>query len=181
MHTIYRFNKWQDCFFDTEEQAKDFLVSKLKNNDLLIEEYKPKVGNIRIDLVVRYNDFVIPIEIKSKLYKMAHLAGAFAQAHSYSEIIKRPVFIGPIMDQNFCTVEREKIIQFAKVIGARMNVGFVEYDHKSSKIIFWLGLTGSSAGPILEISKDGTIKTNTKRFIYRTAYGSKFEANRIIT
>ena len=181
MNTIYRFERLQGrSYFGTEEEAKNFIISNLKYHDALFEEYKIKDFKIRLDLVVKFDDLYLPVEVKRKLYEASHVAAAIAQAHSYAEIIKRPVFIGPIIHDQRSNVFANQI-SFAKVIAARMNVGFVEYYKYDNSFEFNLGLSGSTSGSVISINQYGQFRKNEKRFIYRTAKGSKFEANRIIT
>jgi len=151
--------------FPTEEDARSFLIKRIERSGFPYrEEYILKPSRLRLDLVVKVENDFLPIEIKKSLVTASLFSQAVAQAHSYANEIKRPVFIGPLLARSHQQVNN---LKFANVLAGRLNVGIIWCG--SYNLDFYLG-----EKPILKFNEHfKRTEISLQHLLYREAHGSK--------
>ena len=161
----YNFQQDNICDFSTEADARSFLIKRIERSGFPYrEEYTLKPSRLRLDLVVKVEDEYLPVEIKKSLVTASLFSQAVAQAHSYANEIKRPVFIGPLLARSHQQVNN---LKFANVLAGRLNVGIIWCG--SYNLDFYLG-----EKPILKFNERfKRTEISLQHFLYREARGSK--------
>lgn len=176
MHTTYRIKRFQENgFFETEIEAKSFLIDRIKQMGLQYKEEHPMKGvKYRLDLVINVEGVFIPIEVKKKLFgKQLYDALQQANSYIYSMKNKRPIFIGPFLrPHNSPKLDKEYKLLANSM--ARFNIGFIYCDYYCTN--FFLG-----EKPIIYFDRGYKLRTNLDHYLYRNALGSRKIASKVET